>query len=85
MSILQLPSTGATNAQVTYNHQHDLQFHDAVDPYVPDKPGKVMHLLIDYQILGQGVKGNPECNIASSKVNKILAYLDYKQLTGQSE
>ena len=85
LSILQLPSTGATNAQAAYNHKHDLQFHDAIDPYVPDKPGKVMHLSIDYQILGQGVKGNPECFIASSKVNKMLTDLDYKQLTGHSE
>ena len=65
--------------------EKELHFFDTMDPYLPDKPGRVMHLSIDYQILGERVNNNVECFMASSNVNNILAEMDYNQLTGHCE
>ena len=94
-TILSISQVGQTNAadipknttdtNSSIGVEHEPKYFDTKDPYLPEKPGKVLHLSIDYQILGEGVKGNTECFMSTHKVNNLLSDLDYKQLTGNSE
>ena len=60
-------------------------YFDAEDFTLPPKPGKVMHLSIDYQTIGKGEKGRQVCFTSASKVNDFLSDLDYNQLIGNDQ
>ena len=65
----------------------NLYYFDAEDLTKPPKPGRVLHLSIDYQTIGQGEKGRQStCAYTSyNKVNALLSDLDYNLLVGKSE
>ena len=60
-------------------------FFDAEDLNIPARPGRVMHLSMDYQTIGKWEKGKQPVFIASSKVNTLLSDLDYNLFVGKSE
>jgi hypothetical protein len=64
-----------------------LYYFDATDEELPPKPGRAMHLTIDYQIIGKGEQGRQHqiCFTRAEHVESLLADMDYDQLTGHSE
>ena len=61
-----------------------LYFFDAEDISLPPKPGKVMCLSIDYQIIVKWDVTRP-LYIPLATVNAFLSDLDYDLLVGKSE
>ena len=49
------------------------------------KPGKVVHLTIDSQIIGHKEKGRHVCHVQSTEVSEFLNELDYHMLVGKQE
>ena len=84
LSAAMISNSSAAQQSTQLDHE-DLYFFDAEDYGLPPRPGKVMHLSIDYQVIGDHVKGKRECFTSSTKVNAFLSDLDYRQLTGHSE
>ena len=84
-----MTSAKGTNAATTPEHMNILPpepyFFDAEDLVMPPKPGKVMHLSIDPQIVGNRVKNNHSKFISKTKVNAFLSDLNYNQLVGKYE
>ena len=62
----------------------ELYFFDATDILEPTKPGKVMHLTIDYQTIGKGEKGRKVSFVETEQVDTLLRDIDYYELTGNN-
>jgi len=62
--------------------ENELYFFDAKET---PKPGKVMHLSIDYQTIGKWEKGEQSrvCFMSSEDVSELIADMDWNQLTGK--
>ena len=95
--MMTLASTNAMHQPHNRHEDSPEEFFDAISE-PPDtlhyfdaeehiKPGRVMHLSIYYQILGEGIKGEQSrvCFTSSENVDAFLSDLDYKQMTGNSE
>ena len=64
----------------------DLYYFDAFDSAIPEKPGTVMHLTIDYQTIGNHVKGEQHHVkfVNSEHVDAMLDDIDYYELTSHT-
>ena len=87
MSLASLNTSSAAIIPETYGHTktEEMYFFDADDYGLPPKPGKVMHLSIDYQTIGKWEKGKQQSFIPSHQVNAFLSDLDYNQLIGNDQ
>ena len=89
MSLAFLGSTNATTSSkknvTTRSPPHQHLYFDVEDSQLPPKPGKVVHLSIDYQTIGKWEKGRKACYTSSESVNSFLSDIDYHQLVGKNE
>ena len=67
------------------NIQYEPFYFDAEDSLMPPKPGKVMHLSIDYQTIGKWEKGRQAYYTSTENVDSLLSDVDYHQLVGKNE
>ena len=56
-------------------------FFDAEDYNLPPRPGKVMHLTLDYQTILKGEKGRQVCFTKSADVDEFLDNMSHKVIT----
>ena len=82
-----MAAAGKGTAEAMPPHDSELFFFDAEDYTLPPKPGRVLHLSIDYQTIGNYEKGRTDqvCFTSTENANEFLADIDYDQLVGQRE